>query len=263
MDIDRHVHAIQADLAAAAALGDEATAAAGERLAAAVSASLQLRVLDVLTDATLALNAQLSSGHVEVRLAGREPRPRRRRRRHRRGRDRADAGRRPQRAHHPPAPGGAQGADRGRREQRGRLDQCVDRSRAIPCPRAAARQVRAAASDFKATPRARGPSASERITMSIHHSFFGSVDLPDVDELPPAPSSPRRRPRRPPATARAAGGIGMTVFETTGQVALRVSLERRRGQHRDQSTRRGSRSSSWRCATTTSRGRRSRRPGSR
>jgi len=46
MDIDRHVHAIQADLAAAAALGDEATAAAGERLAAAVSASLQLRLLD-------------------------------------------------------------------------------------------------------------------------------------------------------------------------------------------------------------------------
>jgi predicted HicB family RNase H-like nuclease len=73
MDIDRHVHAIQADLAAAAALGDEATAAAGERLAAAVAASLQLRVLDVLTDATLALNAQLSSGHVEVRLAGRNP----------------------------------------------------------------------------------------------------------------------------------------------------------------------------------------------
>ena len=60
--------------------------------------------------------------------------------------------------------------------------------------------------------------------MSIHHSFFGSVDLPNVDELPPAPASPRRRPGRPPATARPAGGIGMTVFETTGQVALRVSL---------------------------------------
>jgi len=73
MDIDRHVHAIQADLSAAAALGDEATAAAGERLAAAVSASLQLRLLDVLTDASLALNPQLSSGHVEVRLAGRNP----------------------------------------------------------------------------------------------------------------------------------------------------------------------------------------------
>ena len=30
-------------------------------------------LLDVLTDASLALNAQLSSGHVEVRLAGRNP----------------------------------------------------------------------------------------------------------------------------------------------------------------------------------------------
>jgi len=73
MDIERHVQAIQSDLAAAAALGDEASAAAGERLAAAVESSLQLRLLDVLTEATLALNAQLSSGHVEVRLAGRDP----------------------------------------------------------------------------------------------------------------------------------------------------------------------------------------------
>ena len=73
MDIERHVQAIQADLAAAAALGDEAAAVAGERLAAAVASSLQLRLLDVLTEATLALNAQLSSGHVEVRLAGRDP----------------------------------------------------------------------------------------------------------------------------------------------------------------------------------------------
>lgn len=73
MDIARHVQAIQSDLAAAAALGDEASAAAGERLAAAVESSLQLRLFDVLTEATLALNAQLSSGHVEVRLAGRDP----------------------------------------------------------------------------------------------------------------------------------------------------------------------------------------------
>ena len=49
------------------------SAAAGERLAAAVESSLQLRLFDVLTEATLALNAQLSSGHVEVRLAGRDP----------------------------------------------------------------------------------------------------------------------------------------------------------------------------------------------
>ena len=58
---------------AAAALGDVASAVAGERLAAAIGASLQLRLLDVLTEATLALNGQLTSGHVEVRLAGRDP----------------------------------------------------------------------------------------------------------------------------------------------------------------------------------------------
>ena len=73
MDIERHVQAIQSDLAQAAALGDETSVAAGERLAAAVSSSLQLRLLDVLTEATLALNEQLSSGHVELRLAGRDP----------------------------------------------------------------------------------------------------------------------------------------------------------------------------------------------
>ena len=73
MDIERHVQAIQSDLAVAAALGDEASVAAGERLAAAVASSLQLRLLDVLTEATLALNEQLGSGHVEVRLAGRDP----------------------------------------------------------------------------------------------------------------------------------------------------------------------------------------------
>ena len=73
MDIERHVQAIQADLAAAAALGDEAIAVAGQRLSAAVGPSLQLRLLDVLTEATLSLNGQLSSAHVEVRLAGRDP----------------------------------------------------------------------------------------------------------------------------------------------------------------------------------------------
>jgi hypothetical protein len=73
MDITRHVRAIQSDVAAAAALGDEASAAFGERLAATVESSLQLRLFDVLTEATLALNGQLSSGRIEVRLLGRDP----------------------------------------------------------------------------------------------------------------------------------------------------------------------------------------------
>lgn len=73
MDLSPHVLAIQADLAAAAALGGDEAAEAGRRLSAALDSSLQLRLLDVLTEASLALNAQLSSGHVEVRLAGRDP----------------------------------------------------------------------------------------------------------------------------------------------------------------------------------------------
>jgi hypothetical protein len=68
-----YVQAIQADLAAAASLGDEATADAGRRLSLAVESSLHLRLLDLLTEVSLDLSAQLSSGRVEVRLAGREP----------------------------------------------------------------------------------------------------------------------------------------------------------------------------------------------
>lgn len=73
MELSRHVAAIQSDLAAAAGLGDDATAEAGRRLSNAVESSLQLRLLDVLTEAALDLDLQLSSGRVEVRLAGRDP----------------------------------------------------------------------------------------------------------------------------------------------------------------------------------------------
>jgi predicted HicB family RNase H-like nuclease len=73
MDLSRHVTALQADLAAAAALGGDETAEAGRRLAEAAGASLQLRLLDLLSEASLELNAQLADGHVELRLAGREP----------------------------------------------------------------------------------------------------------------------------------------------------------------------------------------------
>jgi HicB family len=68
-----YVEAIQADLAAAAALGDESTAEAGRRLSLAVESSLHLRLLDLLTEVSVGLSAQLSSGRVEVRLSGREP----------------------------------------------------------------------------------------------------------------------------------------------------------------------------------------------
>ncbi|HZO49826.1 MAG TPA: YlcI/YnfO family protein [Gaiellaceae bacterium] len=73
MQIAPHVAAIQSDLAAAAGLGDEATAEAGRRLSEALASSLQLRLLDLLGEAALDVNGQLPHGHVEVRLAGRDP----------------------------------------------------------------------------------------------------------------------------------------------------------------------------------------------
>ncbi|MEP6893527.1 MAG: toxin-antitoxin system HicB family antitoxin [Gaiellaceae bacterium] len=73
MQLTPHVSAIQSDLAAAAALGDQATAEAARRLADALGSSLQLRLLEVLGEAALDVTAQLPSGHVEVRLSGREP----------------------------------------------------------------------------------------------------------------------------------------------------------------------------------------------
>ena len=73
MQIGPYVHALQEDLAAAAALaGDEATQEGARRLAQALEPSLQLRLLDLLSEIALTLSAQLP-GRVEVRLAGREP----------------------------------------------------------------------------------------------------------------------------------------------------------------------------------------------
>ena len=73
MDLERHVAALQSDLTASAALGSDEVAEAGRRLADAAAASLQLRLLDLLSEAALGLNAQLPDGHVELRLAGRDP----------------------------------------------------------------------------------------------------------------------------------------------------------------------------------------------
>jgi HicB-like protein involved in pilus formation len=73
MELGAHVSAVQADLAAAAAVGGDEVAEAGQRLADAAAASLQLRLLDLLSEAALELNAQLQDGHVELRLAGRDP----------------------------------------------------------------------------------------------------------------------------------------------------------------------------------------------
>ena len=73
MELAPHVEALQRDLAAIAAVGDDATAQAAQRLSAAIRASTGLRLLDALGEAALELNAQLPSGRVEVRLAGQDP----------------------------------------------------------------------------------------------------------------------------------------------------------------------------------------------
>lgn len=73
MQLEGHIQAIQEDLTAAAALGDEASAEAARRLTEALASTLHLRLLDLLGEASLEIGGQLDAGRVEVRLAGREP----------------------------------------------------------------------------------------------------------------------------------------------------------------------------------------------
>jgi hypothetical protein len=73
MQMAHHLHAIQEDLAAAAALAtDEATAEAGRRLSQALGSSLHLRLLDIVSEAAADLSAAVP-GRVDVRLSGRDP----------------------------------------------------------------------------------------------------------------------------------------------------------------------------------------------
>ena len=71
MDLTPHLEAIRGDLESS--LGsDDALAAALERMARPLEASLHLRLLDVLGDAALELTEQLSEGHAEVRVSGKD-----------------------------------------------------------------------------------------------------------------------------------------------------------------------------------------------
>lgn len=73
MQLNPYVEALQSDLEAIAAVGDDAVAAAAQRLSGAIRASAGLRLLDALSEAALELTGQLPSGHVEVRLSGQDP----------------------------------------------------------------------------------------------------------------------------------------------------------------------------------------------
>jgi HicB family len=73
MQLDSHIQAIQQELAATAALGDEAAADAARRIGEALAATLHLHLLDLLGEAALEITGQIDPGRVEVRLAGRDP----------------------------------------------------------------------------------------------------------------------------------------------------------------------------------------------
>jgi len=53
MQLDSHIQAIQEELAATAALGDDETAEAARRLSEALTSTLHLHLLDLLGEAAL------------------------------------------------------------------------------------------------------------------------------------------------------------------------------------------------------------------
>jgi len=73
MQLESHIQAIQQELAATAALGDEAAAEAARRIGEALASTLHLHLLDLLGEAALEITGQIEPGRVEVRLAGRDP----------------------------------------------------------------------------------------------------------------------------------------------------------------------------------------------
>src|SRR5437660_4082264 len=73
MNVAAFVEALQRDLEAVAAMGDDAVADAARRIAAALEPSLRLRLMDVLGEAAAELTNQLPNGHIEVRLTGGDP----------------------------------------------------------------------------------------------------------------------------------------------------------------------------------------------
>ncbi|MGE5275113.1 MAG: toxin-antitoxin system HicB family antitoxin [Verrucomicrobiota bacterium] len=73
MQLETHVQALQAELAALAGIGDEQVGIATDRLSRALAPALRLRLLELLSEAALEVSSQLAAGHVEIRLAGQEP----------------------------------------------------------------------------------------------------------------------------------------------------------------------------------------------
>src|SRR5579862_9566198 len=73
MNLTIILEGLQQDLQGLAELGDERSAQIAQRLGDALTSNLRLKLLDLLSQAAVELNAKLPNGHVEVRLAGQEP----------------------------------------------------------------------------------------------------------------------------------------------------------------------------------------------
>jgi len=73
VQLESHIQAIQQELVATGALGDEAAAEAARRIGEALASTLHLHLLDILGEAALEITGQIEPGRVEVRLAGRDP----------------------------------------------------------------------------------------------------------------------------------------------------------------------------------------------
>jgi hypothetical protein len=73
METAKWVEKLERDLAAVAAVGDDAVAEAAARLSQALRGAAGLRLMEALWEAALEISAQLPEGHVEVRLAGPDP----------------------------------------------------------------------------------------------------------------------------------------------------------------------------------------------
>lgn len=71
METGQFLDAVEGDLETLTTGDDDAAAVAG-RLARQLRSSLQLRLFDAMGQAALDLSEQMASGHVEVRLAGRD-----------------------------------------------------------------------------------------------------------------------------------------------------------------------------------------------
>jgi hypothetical protein len=73
MNLTIILESLQEDLQGVAELGDDRVATVARRLSDTLASSLRLKLFDVLSQAAVELSAKLPNGHVEVRLAGREP----------------------------------------------------------------------------------------------------------------------------------------------------------------------------------------------